>query len=70
VSDLGIVGTAWSVAEVGDFNGDGRADILWRNRTTGAAVEFLMNGGSITSTPNLGITSTAWTVQNPSLGHA
>jgi serralysin len=25
----------WQVAATGDFNGDGRADILWRNPTTG-----------------------------------
>ena len=27
---------AWKVAGVGDFDGDGRMDILWRNTSTGA----------------------------------
>jgi len=29
---------------VGDFNGDGRADILWRNSSTGENYVWLMNG--------------------------
>ncbi len=30
-----------------DFNGDGRADILWRNMATGENAMYLMNGGTI-----------------------
>ena len=29
---------AWRVVGSGDYNGDGRADILWRNSSTGANV--------------------------------
>ncbi|HET7125688.1 MAG TPA: VCBS repeat-containing protein [Lysobacter sp.] len=29
------VGIAWQVVDTGDFDGDGRSDILWRNATTG-----------------------------------
>jgi hypothetical protein len=41
------VSTAWEVAGVGDFNGDGRSDILWRNPTTGQTADWLgtANGG-------------------------
>src|SRR3546814_11898672 len=30
-----LSGTVWGVAGVGDFNGDNKADILWRNSNTG-----------------------------------
>ncbi|NJM24117.1 MAG: hypothetical protein HC907_38970 [Richelia sp. SM1_7_0] len=35
------LGSAWS-SKVGDFNGDGRADVLWRNSTTGENALWLM----------------------------
>jgi hypothetical protein len=43
----------WSIAETGDYNGDGKSDILWRNPTSGALQEWLMNGGSVSSSPSL-----------------
>src|SRR5437016_12602551 len=38
---------AWQVKGVGDFNADGRADILWRNLSTGENSIWLMNGLTI-----------------------
>jgi hypothetical protein len=35
------------VGGVGDFNHDGRADILWRSTTSGAVAQWLMNGTTI-----------------------
>jgi large repetitive protein len=40
---------SWSLVEIGDFNGDGMSDALWRQSTTGALSEWLMNGSQITS---------------------
>jgi len=37
-----------------DFNGDGKADIVWRNSSTGNVAVWLMNGGSIVTTFGLG----------------
>jgi hypothetical protein len=54
----GITTLAWTVAGSGDYNGDGRSDILWRNTSTGANVIWL----SATSTTSQAVAtlSTAW----------
>ena len=38
----------WKIVEVGDFDGDGKSDILWRN-DNGAMAEWLMNGSQVTA---------------------
>jgi len=40
---------SWSLVEIGDFNGDGKSDALWRQSTTGALSEWLMNGSQVTA---------------------
>ena len=40
---------SWSIAGVGDFSGDGNADILWRQDSTGSLAMWLMNGSTVTS---------------------
>jgi hypothetical protein len=44
--------SSWTLAAVGDFNGDGMADLLWRN-SSGALVEWTMNGAAITSASSI-----------------
>jgi hypothetical protein len=34
----------WSPSGVGDFDGDGNTDVLWRNFTTGDVAVWFMNG--------------------------
>jgi probable HAF family extracellular repeat protein len=60
---------SWKVIEIGDFNGDGNSDVLWRN-DNGTMAEWLMNGSQITSTQapsSQGIPAApdaSWTVQS------
>jgi hypothetical protein len=57
---------AWKIVGVGDYNGDGRADMLWRNDTTGVVwVAFLVGqtiigNGIVYNEPN-----TAWKILGP-----
>jgi hypothetical protein len=50
---LTTVSTNWQVVGVGDFNGDGRSDILWRN-DAGQVSDWLgqANGGFVTNDQN------------------
>ena len=36
--------TNWQIVGTGDFNGDGKTDILWRNKATGQNVVWFMDG--------------------------
>ena len=52
-----------NVVGVGDFNGDGKSDILWRNSSTGVVSMWLMDGTNMTSWATiLGSGNTDWTV--------
>ena len=50
------------VAATGDFNGDVRSDILWRDNGTGTVAIWFMNGLQVISTGGFGV-STNWTIQ-------
>ncbi len=61
---LGTIGTSWQVAGTGDFNGDGRSDILWRDNT-GAVTNSLgqSNGGFASNAANFWTTiPTSWQI--------
>jgi hypothetical protein len=60
---IGTVPTTWSIALVGDYNGDGMSDLLWRDTSGNTAVWF-MNGATISSTAFIGNVPTNWTVQS------
>ena len=42
-----VADTNWEVAGIGYFDADARADILWRNKSTGQNYIYLMNGTAI-----------------------
>ena len=63
------VALEWSVADTGDYNGDGHDDILWRH-DTGLVTDWfgLSTGGFGDNSPNAAATvSTQWHVQSPDL---
>jgi hypothetical protein len=54
----------WQVVGVGDFNGDGFADVLWFNANSRELSPWLLDGqGNVTANPALPILRTA--LSNP-----
>ncbi len=51
----------WQVAAVGDFNGDDKADLVWRNSASGQTSVWQMNGQATTASAVV-MTDTHWTV--------
>jgi hypothetical protein len=63
--DLGVVDPSWIPQGSGDFNADGKADILWRN-ANGELGEWVSNGGAGATGFNkldLGNVDPSWAIQ-------
>jgi len=59
---MALSGSGAIVAAVrGDFNADGKADILWNNAATGQNVMWLMNGGVFGSAAAINSANSVWT---------
>jgi hypothetical protein len=59
----GTVPSQWSIAQTGDMNGDGTADILWTD-TSGNVGAWFMQGKAISAVASYGNVGTSWTVQS------
>ena len=51
---------AWSVQGLDDFNGDGKADVLWKNSSSGAVVIDQIVNGSYSSLGTAGTLDNSW----------
>jgi hypothetical protein len=63
IGSLWAVPSNWSIAESGDFNGDGKSDILWRDYSGGNVAVWLMNGLQVSSLAGIGYVGLNWTIQ-------
>ena len=62
VRGLGTVTSNFVVQGVGDFNGDGNIDILWRDTNSGALSIWFTNGTQVTSAAAVGTLPSNWNV--------
>jgi hypothetical protein len=53
----------WSIAQTGDYDGDGKSDLLWRD-TSGNIAMWFMNGVTVSSSASVGTLSTTWAIQS------
>jgi serralysin len=56
---IGNPGPSWHVIGTGDFNGDGKSDILFQN-TNGSVAIWLMNGTTPTAEPFVQTVDPSW----------
>jgi hypothetical protein len=60
---VSYVNSDWVIQGVGDYDGSGRAGILWRNSSTEQVYIWLMNRTTIGSTGSPGTPDAAWQIQ-------
>lgn len=44
---VGYPGSEWSMVGTGDYDNDGKADLMWRHAPTGTITEWLMDGANV-----------------------
>jgi hypothetical protein len=72
--DFGITGfgslptaanLGWHLMGMGDFDGDGRVDLLWRNLNSGKNTAWLLNGLQVKGFQALtAVTGLDWIIEN------
>jgi hypothetical protein len=58
-----VANLAWKIAGRGDFDGDGKSDLLWRNSVSGANVIYFMNSANITSNVGINVVKLSWVIK-------
>jgi len=59
VDNLGVIPPSVHVADIGDFDGNGTSDILWRN-DNGQTALWEMNGAQTIAAADLGTIGATW----------
>jgi autotransporter passenger strand-loop-strand repeat protein len=59
---IGAVATSWKIDGVGDFNGDGLGDLVWRNTNGDAGLWLTTSGGGFTPI-DFGVITNNWQIQ-------
>jgi hypothetical protein len=54
---IGVINAAagWQFADIGDFNGEGKSDLLFINSTTHGVAIWQLNGTQVVNNPQIGI---------------
>jgi hypothetical protein len=60
--NLPTVAVQWNIAGAGDFNRDGKADLVWENTSTGQRAIWLLNNGVRSNVFNLPTTPVEWRI--------
>jgi hypothetical protein len=60
---IGILSPTWVFSQVGDFNGDGKADIFLTNSVTGERAIWLMNGTTIAAGAVVTVLPANWLIR-------
>jgi hypothetical protein len=66
LSPARVADTNWKIVGSGDFNGDGRADVVWQHQATGETSVWIMNGTTLVSGTLLsptGVGDTNWKIK-------
>jgi hypothetical protein len=53
---------SWQIVGVGDLDGDGKADLVWRDSQTGDVSVWLMNGTTVKQTSVVAAVPLSWQI--------